>query len=210
MAKVAMIGAGSLVFCKTLMNDFLAAPALTGSEYCLMALTHKRLDKMHAFVERMIRDNKVNATVYSTTDRREALRDADYVVVMIQVGGVEFAAKGRVTVGGDQHLRVDGHDLVRLAAGDKVIHSSQQVIVGSVIHSHAEDLNRIQAPRPPKPPGPPGRFREPVLSHHVRSPQSRSLFGIFASCALLLSCRTMSLHLELRGICIRHSLSLFG
>ena len=28
MAKVAIIGAGSLVFCKTLMNDFLATPAL--------------------------------------------------------------------------------------------------------------------------------------------------------------------------------------
>jgi len=45
MAKVAIIGAGSLIFCKTLMNDFLATPALSGSEYCLMALTHKRLDK---------------------------------------------------------------------------------------------------------------------------------------------------------------------
>jgi len=51
MAKVAMLGAGSLVFCKTLMNDLLATPALVGSEYRLMALTHTRLDKMHAFVE---------------------------------------------------------------------------------------------------------------------------------------------------------------
>ncbi len=92
MAKIAMIGAGSLVFCKTLMSDFLATPALQGSEYRLMALTHKRLDKMHDFVTRMIRDNKVNATVTATTDRREALKGADYVVVMIQAGGVaEFA-----------------------------------------------------------------------------------------------------------------------
>ena len=30
MAKIAMIGAGSLVFCKTLMSDFLATPALAG------------------------------------------------------------------------------------------------------------------------------------------------------------------------------------
>jgi len=89
MAKVAMMGAGSLVFCKTLMNDFLATPALAGSEYCLMALTHRRLDTMHAFVERMVTDNGVNATVTMTTDRREALKDADYVVVMIQVGGVD-------------------------------------------------------------------------------------------------------------------------
>ena len=89
MAKVAMIGAGSLVFCKTLMNDFLATPALAGSEYSLMALTNTRLDRMHAFVERMIKDNDVDATVTKTTDRREALKDADYVVVMIQVGGVD-------------------------------------------------------------------------------------------------------------------------
>jgi alpha-galactosidase len=89
MAKIAMIGAGSLVFCKTLMSDFLATPALAGSEYRLMALTHKRLDKMKGFVERMIADNHVKATVTATTDRREALRGADYVVAMIQVGGVE-------------------------------------------------------------------------------------------------------------------------
>ncbi len=89
MAKIAMIGAGSLVFCKTLMGDFLATPALAGSEYALMALTHARLDKMKDFVERMIRDNGVDASVSATTNRREALRGADYVVVMIQVGGVE-------------------------------------------------------------------------------------------------------------------------
>ncbi len=89
MAKVAMIGAGSLVFCKTLMSDFLATPALKGSEYRLMALTRNRLDKMHAFVQRMIRDNGIEATVTATTNRREALKDADYVVVMLQAGGVE-------------------------------------------------------------------------------------------------------------------------
>ncbi|HWQ91150.1 MAG TPA: alpha-galactosidase [Clostridia bacterium] len=88
MAKIAMIGAGSLVFCKTLMSDFLATPALAGSEYCLMALTHTRLDKMRAFVQRMITENGVQATVSATTDLRSALKDADYVVVMLQAGGV--------------------------------------------------------------------------------------------------------------------------
>jgi alpha-galactosidase len=88
MAKIAMIGAGSLVFGKTLMSDLLATPALAGSEYRLMALTRARLGKMQAFVKRLIKDNGVEAKVIATTDRREALRGADYVVVMIQAGGV--------------------------------------------------------------------------------------------------------------------------
>jgi imidazolonepropionase-like amidohydrolase len=77
------------VFGKTLMADFLSTPALAGSEYRLMAPSHKRLDKMHAFVRRMIKDNGVDATVTATTDRRKALAGADYVVVMLQAGGVD-------------------------------------------------------------------------------------------------------------------------
>ena len=37
----------------------------------------------------MIEENGKQATAWSTLDRREALRGADYVVVMIQVGGVD-------------------------------------------------------------------------------------------------------------------------
>lgn len=89
MAKIAMIGAGSVVFCTTLVNDILATPALRNAALCLMSRTRRKLDRMTAFVKRMIRDNGLPATVSSTCDRREALRDADYVIVMIQVGGVE-------------------------------------------------------------------------------------------------------------------------
>ncbi len=35
--KIAMIGAGSLVFCKTLLSDIMSAPALAASEFALMA-----------------------------------------------------------------------------------------------------------------------------------------------------------------------------
>ncbi|MFC1736650.1 alpha-glucosidase/alpha-galactosidase, partial [Candidatus Hydrogenedentota bacterium] len=36
-----------------------------------------------------IDENDLSATVWSTLDRRDALKDADYVIVMIQVGGVD-------------------------------------------------------------------------------------------------------------------------
>ncbi len=37
MNKVAIIGAGSIVFCKTLMLDILATPGLEDTEFALMA-----------------------------------------------------------------------------------------------------------------------------------------------------------------------------
>ena len=85
--KIAMIGAGSVVFCKTLISDILATPALQDSEFALMSPTETKLRRMEAFVGRMIKDNEFPAKVWATTNRREAIANADFVVVMIQVGG---------------------------------------------------------------------------------------------------------------------------
>ena len=85
--KIAMIGAGSVVFCKTLMSDILATPALADSEFALMSPTESKLRRMEAFANRMIADNALPAKAWATTNREEAIKDADFVVVMIQVGG---------------------------------------------------------------------------------------------------------------------------
>lgn len=89
MVKIAMIGAGSIVFCKTLINDMLGTSALAGATFALMSPTESKLRRMEGFVQRMIIENGLSAQVYATTDRREAIRDADYVICMVQVGGVE-------------------------------------------------------------------------------------------------------------------------
>src|ERR1700683_3198328 len=87
--KIAMIGAGSVVFCKTLIHDILATPALADSEFALMSPTETKLRRMEAFVGRMITENDLPAKVWATTNRREAIANADFVVVMIQVGGFD-------------------------------------------------------------------------------------------------------------------------
>jgi len=87
--KIAMIGAGSVVFCKTLMSDIMATAALADSEFALMDPDEPKLRRMEAFGKRMLKENALPGKVWGTLDRREAMKDADFVVIMIQVGGVE-------------------------------------------------------------------------------------------------------------------------
>jgi len=89
MPKIAMIGAGSIVFCKTLFMDIMATPELQDSEISLMSRTQPKLDKIESFAQRVIKENNLPAKASSTLNRSEALEGADYVIVMIQVGGVD-------------------------------------------------------------------------------------------------------------------------
>ena len=64
--KIAMIGAGSLIFCKTLTMDILATEALQDVEICLMDLTKAKLDKMEAFIRKIVKENNLPSTVSAT------------------------------------------------------------------------------------------------------------------------------------------------
>ena len=86
--KIAMIGAGSIVFCKTLMSDIMATPALADSEFALMSLTEPKLRRMEDFAKRMLKDNGLPGKAWATLERPKAIKDADFVIIMIQVGGV--------------------------------------------------------------------------------------------------------------------------
>jgi len=90
--KIAMIGAGSVVFTKTLLSDMMATPALAGSEWALMDCAEQKLRRMEKFAKRMLKENSVPGKVWATLDRREAIKDADFVVVTIQVGGFDAYA----------------------------------------------------------------------------------------------------------------------
>lgn len=88
-SKIVIIGAGSLIFCKTLLNDIFSTPSLNGFEIALMGPTLSKLKKMEGYANKIIIKNNLKTTIYSTTDRREALKGAKYVILMFQVGGVE-------------------------------------------------------------------------------------------------------------------------
>lgn len=88
MAKVAIVGAGSVVFCKTLIQDILVTAGLEKTEFALMAPSRKRTSQVETYIQSVIEANQLPATVWVTTDLREALRGADYVIATFQVGGI--------------------------------------------------------------------------------------------------------------------------
>jgi len=97
MKKVAIIGAGSIVFCKTLILDILAIAGLEDTEFALMAPSTRRTSYVESFVQRVIEANDLPARVWLTTDSREAVKNADYVITTFQVGGIEgFAADYKI------------------------------------------------------------------------------------------------------------------
>ena len=87
MKKIAIIGAGSIVFCKTLVLDIMATPSLRDSEFALMAPSTRNTSQVEAFFNKVIAKENLPAKVWITTDRREAIKGADYIVLCFQVGG---------------------------------------------------------------------------------------------------------------------------
>ncbi len=89
MPKIAFIGAGSFGFTRALVRDLLTFPTLEASEIALMDIDPERLDFAKRAVNRIVEDGQYPATVTSTLDRVEALKDADYVIVTIVAGSTE-------------------------------------------------------------------------------------------------------------------------
>lgn len=89
MRKFTFIGAGSLDFTRDLVRDLMTYPAFDDCELMLMDINEKRLSYAKQGIERIVKAGGHHAVVKATTDRREALRDADGVLITILQGGVE-------------------------------------------------------------------------------------------------------------------------
>ena len=90
--KVAMIGAGSIGFTRRLMGDLLAVPELQDTHFAFMDINERNLAMITQLAERDIAANGLPARIQSTTSRREAIADADYVICMIRQGGLDAFA----------------------------------------------------------------------------------------------------------------------
>ncbi len=93
MVKITFLGAGSCVFARNVLGDCMLAPSLWDAEIALYDIDATRLEEANLIISSMNQNiNQGRATVKAylgAENRREALKDATFVVNAIQVGGYE-------------------------------------------------------------------------------------------------------------------------
>lgn len=93
MVKVTFLGAGSTVFCKNVLGDIMLSDALHDVEIALYDIDETRLQESYVLVECLNKNiNEGRATVKSylgVENRKKALKDADFVINAVQIGGYE-------------------------------------------------------------------------------------------------------------------------
>lgn len=91
MVKITFVGAGSTIFAKNLLGDCLLLPALQNSEIALYDIDESRLKESQLLIETCnnnLAQGKATITTYCGEQQRiDALREADFVINAIQVGG---------------------------------------------------------------------------------------------------------------------------
>jgi alpha-galactosidase len=89
MARIAFVGAGSVVFTKNLLADILSLPELRDVEIALHDIDADRLATAAAMAGYVARERGAAPSISAHLDRRAALDGAGYVINMVQVGGHE-------------------------------------------------------------------------------------------------------------------------
>ena len=72
---------------KNILTDILLESELNSSEITLYDIDSSRLKTSQIVADKIASSLKVSASIKSTNDRKKALKKADFVIVMIQVGG---------------------------------------------------------------------------------------------------------------------------
>ena len=87
--KLTIIGAGSLTFARTLFSDIMHVPELRGIEVAFTDISEKNLEMVTRLCQRDLDANGIPTRIFATTDRREALNGARYIVNCVRVGRLE-------------------------------------------------------------------------------------------------------------------------
>jgi alpha-galactosidase len=112
--KISLIGAGSAVFSLSLIGDLCLTPNLAGSTISFMDINPERLEAAYTLCQRYAAEIGIELNLHKTTDRREALEGADFVInTALTAGhhrlrdGLVIGRKHGYRFGGSYHIMHD-------------------------------------------------------------------------------------------------------
>ncbi len=112
--KISLIGAGSAQFSLNLIIDLCVTPNLAGAEVSFMDVDESRLATAVKLCQRYADALDTKLTITATTDRRESLKGADFVIDTAFVlgntnlyNGINIARKHGYRFGGSFHIMHD-------------------------------------------------------------------------------------------------------
>lgn len=93
MVKITFMGAGSTVFARNVLGDCMCTPALRDAQIALYDIDSQRLEDSYIIlsaINKNINESRADIRTYlGVENRKDALRDATFVVNAIQVGGYD-------------------------------------------------------------------------------------------------------------------------
>lgn len=90
--KIAFIGAGSIGFTRRLLSDLLTVPEFHDIEVAFTDINPENLRMVTTLCQRDIDENGLSIKIKATLDRREAFKDAKYVINCVRIGMLEAFA----------------------------------------------------------------------------------------------------------------------
>ena len=109
--KISIIGAGSATFSLALVKDLCLTPNLEGSTVSFMDINERRLDAVYSLCKRYADEMNIRLRLEKTTDRKESLTDAGFVINTTLVVGYQGYREGWSTgfehgyrFGGSYHI----------------------------------------------------------------------------------------------------------
>ena len=87
--KITFIGAGSIGFTRRILTDLLSVSEFHDIEVAFTDINERNLEMVTQLCQRDIDENGLDIQIEATTDRREALKDARYIVNVVRIGGLD-------------------------------------------------------------------------------------------------------------------------
>ncbi len=84
--KIVLIGAGSAQFGCGTLGDIFQSSILEGAQVTLLDINKVALDKVFSVGTKFLKENNLHYNLAATTNRAEALKDANFVIISIEVG----------------------------------------------------------------------------------------------------------------------------